>query len=160
MTLRVEGESGSIDTTVGIIKSGTTEASGGNVNLSTENTTTGGNIQTATINTSSTGSGNGGNISAIAGEIGDIDTSNGILKTTSARGNGGNVKLKVQSGSISPGDIDTSVDGKGNGGVIKLIATDTPGLIDTSSSTLDSSSQQGNGGNITVKYSRRQHQQW
>ncbi|MBV6625616.1 MAG: filamentous hemagglutinin N-terminal domain-containing protein [Rivularia sp. (in: Bacteria)] len=148
--LRVEGDRGSIDTTVGIIKSGTREASGGNVSLSTENTTTSGNIQTATINTSSTGSGNGGQITATAGDIGDIDTSNGILKTTSSRGNGGNVSLTVKSGSISPGNIDSSVDGSGTGGAINLRATDIPGLIDTSSSTLDSSSQQGDGGNITI----------
>ncbi|MGB3756056.1 MAG: filamentous hemagglutinin N-terminal domain-containing protein [Rivularia sp. (in: cyanobacteria)] len=148
--LRVEGDSGSIDTTVGIIKSGSTQANGGNVSLSTENTTTGGNIQTATINTSSTGSGNGGQITATAGDIGDIDTSNGLLNTTSSSGNGGNVNLTVESGSISPGNIDSSVDGSGTGGAINLTATDIPGLIDTSSSTLDSSSQQGDGGDITI----------
>ena len=150
ISLQVQGDGGSIDTTVGTLKSGSTKANGGEVTLSTEPTTTGGNIQTATINTSSTDSGNGGRIVIATGEIGDIDTSNGLLNTTSKSGNGGNVHLTVKEGSISPGNIDSSAEGNGTGGDISLTATSTPGLIDTSSSTLDSSSKGDNGGNITI----------
>ena len=150
ISLQVQGDSGSIDTTVGTLKSGSTKATGGNITLSTEPTTTGGNIQTATINTSSTHANNGGQVDITAGEIGDIDTSNGLINTTTKDGNGGNVNLTVREGSISPGNIDSSAEGNGTGGAINLTATSVPGLIDTSSSTLDSSSKGGDGGNITI----------
>ena len=150
ISLQVQGDSGSIDTTAGTLKSGSTKAIGGDVTLSTESTTTGGNIQTATINTSSNNSDNGGRIKIAAGEIGNIDTSNGLLNTTSKSGNGGNVYLTVREGGISPGNIDSSAGDNGAGGGINLTATSTPGLIDTSSSTLDSSSKGGNGGNIVI----------
>ena len=150
ISLQIQGDSGSIDTTVGTLTSGSTKATGGNVTLSTEPTTTGGNIQTATINTSSTHANNGGQVDITAGEIGDIDTSNGLIDTTTKNGNGGNVNLTVREGAISPGNIDSSAEGNGTGGAINLTATSVPGLIDTSSSTLDSSSKGDDGGNITI----------
>ena len=152
IALQVQGDGGSIDTTAGTLRSGTVDANGGNVVLSTEPTTTGGNIQTSTINTSSK-LGNGGEVRIIAGEIGDIDTSNGLLNTTSQEGNGGNVRLTAKEGNISPGNINSSARGNGSGGAITLTATSVPGLIDTSSSTLNSSSKNGNGGNITINSS-------
>ena len=150
ISLQVEGDRGAIDTTGGTLTSGSTVASGGTVTLNTAPTTTNGNIQTATIDTSSTGTGNGGAINITTGETGNIDTSNGLLDSTSVAGNGGNVALTVTEGNISPGNIDSSVGGEGTGGDIVLRATSTPGLIDTSSSTLDASSQGGDGGDIII----------
>lgn len=150
ISLQVQGDRGAIDTTSGTLTSGTTAANGGAVTLNTAPTTTNGNIQTATIDTSSTGTGNAGPITITAGEIGDIDTSNGELNSTSMAGDGGDVAFTVTQGNISPGDITSSAGGEGTGGDIVLRATSTPGLIDTSSSTLDASSQGGDGGNITI----------
>ena len=108
----------------------------------------------------------------------DIDTSGGTLDSSSARGEGGDITLKafdsittgditsgggqieiISSGSYPWGSIDTSgagsIDTSGAGSIdtsgAGSIDTSGAGSIDTSGGTLDSSSDQGEGGDITLK---------
>ncbi|AFY83474.1 filamentous hemagglutinin family N-terminal domain protein [Oscillatoria acuminata PCC 6304] len=88
--------------------------------------------------------GNGGNIT-LTSTTGAIDTRAGYLSSW-AGGNAGSVTLQAF-GPILTGIIDSYAQGSGTGGDITLAST--TGAIDTSSAFwFDSSSEQGNAGNI------------
>lgn len=144
--MKVESVEGSIDTTSGTVTSGSTVASAGSVELTTND----GNISVANIDANSTGAGNGGHIELKAGSGGDIDTTNGTLNTTSVDGNGGAIELTTDKGNIQTGDLDSSTEGTGTGGAIALTNNQDPGIINATSGTIDSSSTDGDGGNITM----------
>lgn len=114
-----------------------------------------GNISATDVNTNSGDDGLGGTIDLtikiVAGEIGDIDTSNGLLNRTSKGGDGGDVSLAVAEGGIDTSTIDSSSNGNGNfGGNISLTVENTKGAIDTTTGSLISGNGKGSAGDIDL----------
>lgn len=144
--LNVQDIEGSIDTTAGTLTSGTTVADGGKIEL----TTVDGNIQTADLNSSAIEAGNSGNIILEAGGGGDVDTTNGLVNSTAVDGNGGTVNIDTDDGGIQTANIDTSTSGTGTAGAINMSVAGSPGLINATSGTLEASSSDGDGGNVTL----------
>ncbi|MGQ4648025.1 CHAT domain-containing protein [Lyngbya aestuarii] len=116
-TINLTSNSGTIDTSAGIIFSGGLAANcppacdGGNINLSAA-----GNITTGDINTSAVGSGQAG-ILTISSE-GAIDTTAGQLNSSANGGDGGVIKLSTTN-QISTNQINSSSNA-GKGGDISL----------------------------------------
>ena len=147
---------GEIDTSAGNIDTGTANFSTGNSGTVTLNAQ--GDITTASINTivGLKSTGNAGTIS-LTSKAGAIDTSKGVLDAGTTFGNGGKIEFNA-AGNITTGRILSYVvnQGSGNAGEISLISTG--GVIDTTKgitkdetkANLDSRSEGGNGGNITL----------
>jgi filamentous hemagglutinin family protein len=127
---------------------------GGNIqtgDIDTRNSGNGGNIFFSARQNITTGSilanaanGNGGQIS-LTSLGGNIDTSAGILDTSSGSGDGGAISLKA-SGNITTGILDSTSD-SGLGGNITV--TSTGGAISTLGD-LRSYSSQGNSGSVAL----------
>ncbi len=135
--ISLTSNNGKIDTTAGFLESASTEGNGGNVFISAN-----GNIYTADISSIS-GISHGGQIDFTSNN-GEIDTTAGLLDSSSDGGNGGNIFLSAN-GNIYTADI-SSVSFFSHGGQINL--TSNNGEIDTTAGLLNSASTQGNGGNI------------
>ena len=118
------------------------------------NITTGGNIR-AFVGTGGTGS--GGDITLIS-RTGGIDTRANILFASTASGNGGDVTLKA-AGNIFTGGTPTQAGiqsfsgagGTGEGGDILLQST--AGEINTTQGALNSTTESGSAGDITIRAS-------
>jgi filamentous hemagglutinin family protein len=91
--------------------------------------------------------GNAGNIS-LTSTTGAIDTTAGSLDAGTTFGNGGTISLKAQS-DITTADLRSYVVNNGRGDAGNISLTSTGGAIDTKAGTLDSASNEGNGGDIT-----------
>jgi filamentous hemagglutinin family protein len=142
--ITLESRSGAVDTSAGSLSSYSLESDGGSVTLSAS-----GDIKTSDIFSYSHGTGSGGNI-ALNSSAGGIDTSNSEfprLDSSSSLGNGGSVSLNA-SGDIKTGDIMSHSEGTSSGGKIEL--NSRAGAIDTAGGSLSSSSDQGNGGAVTL----------
>lgn len=127
---------------------------GGNVNLSTA----GGSIRTLDVTTQSEGAGAAGDITFdIASNsegIGQIDTSGGTLRASSANGSGGNVSLTTAAGNIDTSDIVTDASSTGNAGSITARINGGQGSIDTTAGSLQATASSGNGGDISLTTNR------
>ncbi|MEG4573052.1 filamentous hemagglutinin N-terminal domain-containing protein, partial [Microcoleus sp. N3A4] len=170
ITLSVTGGTGAIDTTAGTLYSTSQSGNGGAIALSTA----GGNITTGVVGSLSSGAGTGGKITlSVTGGTGAIDTSNSYLNSASQSGNGGAIALSTAGGNITAdlnsasqsgnggaiavsttgGSISASLNsassGAGTGGNITL-STGGIGAIDTTGKLLNSSSESGNGGAISL----------
>ncbi|MEQ9549185.1 MAG: filamentous hemagglutinin N-terminal domain-containing protein [Coleofasciculus sp. G3-WIS-01] len=132
-------KNGEIDTTAGLLDSASTGGNGGDIFLSAN-----GNIYTADISSVSLFS-NGGQID-FTSKNGEIDTTAGLLNSSSTEGNGGNIFLSAN-GNIYTADI-SSISGFFQGGQINF--TSNNGEIDTTAGLLNSASSEGNGGDITL----------
>ncbi|MBW4495392.1 MAG: CHAT domain-containing protein [Oscillatoria princeps RMCB-10] len=161
--ITITSSTGGIDTTSGCwLSSNSSKGNGGSVTL-----TASGDIKTGYIYSFSgndydlytgmpAGTGNGGNIT-LNSSAGAID--GGSLDSHSNQGNGGSVTLTA-SGDIKIGGIssyssgywepytETWVGGTGTGG--NIVLTSSAGGIDTALGVLDSSSEQGEGGAVTL----------
>ena len=119
-------------------------------------TTVDGNISTSDLNSSSTSTGTGGAISLeVDRDFGDIDTTTGILNSSSESSNGGDISLTTASGNIQTSSIISRSNGAGIGGDISM-TTDEAGSISTTNGTepiLDSSSADGTGGDVNLESS-------
>jgi filamentous hemagglutinin family protein len=156
-SVTLTSNAGTIDTTAGSINTSTPiaiVADGGAVTLNAKS-----DIRTASIITfvAATSIGKAGNIS-LTSTAGAIDTSKGVLDAGATDGSGGSIALTAV-GNITTGRILSYIrnEGSGNAGDISLISIG--GAIDTTKDTtkdetkanLDSRSEEGNGGNITLK---------
>ncbi len=123
---------------------------GGNITFNTA----GGNISTLDVDSSVNGEGTAGNIdfniSANSEGTGAIDTSSGTLDASSAEGEGGEIALTTAEGNIDTADVNSFSNGDENGGEIKLNISGGLGSIDTTNGTLNSTSEGGDGGEITL----------
>ncbi|NEQ40619.1 MAG: filamentous hemagglutinin N-terminal domain-containing protein, partial [Okeania sp. SIO3I5] len=152
--------SGSIDTSIGFLRSFSESGNAGDVDI-TSNL----DLITGDIDSRSNGSGEGGSIT-LESTGGNIDSSSGELSSSSLNGNAGTVSLTSQ-GNITTGNIssfagqdrgeaedeDSENSVSGNGGDITLKAG---GTIDTTAGTedessLESFSRDGSGGNIILE---------
>lgn len=139
---------GQIDTSSGTIDASSTTGEGGSITF----TTAAGNIDAADVTASTTGSENAGEIKFnIEGGVGSIDTTNGALTATAEEGDGGEIKLTTNEGSISTSNIDvSSVDGTA-GSEIQLDAAAGTGSINTTTGDLVATSGAGAGGNVELR---------
>ena len=136
--ISLTSQAGSI-TTLGTLDSGITFGSGGSITLKAQNDITTVDIFTRAPNN---GIGDSGDIS-LTSLAGKIDTSAGTTSTVSDNGKGGAIAFTA-AGNITTADILSN--GAQGSGDIKL--TTSNGNIDTIGGTLDSSSDNGNGGAI------------
>ncbi|MGK7872542.1 MAG: CHAT domain-containing protein, partial [Xenococcaceae cyanobacterium] len=145
---------GSVDTSTGVILSGSLGGPGGTVNITATN-----DINTSAIASASLSS-NGGNIT-LTSTNGSIDTTTPSSIATldgfqipqglnsfsfSNSDNGGAITLNA-AGNITTGTINSS-GSSGNGGNITINSSN--GAIDTSAGSLNSSSNSGSGGEINL----------
>ncbi|MEQ8972677.1 MAG: S-layer family protein, partial [Coleofasciculus sp. C1-SOL-03] len=138
--IRFTSNSDAIDTSAGFIASASTDGKGGDVTFIAQE-----NITTGTIQSFSRFS-NSGEINFTSNN-GEIDTTAGLLDSSSTRGNGGDIFLSANS-NIYTTDI-SSFSGRYHGGQINF--TSNNGEIDTTAGLLNSASTQGNGGNIFLR---------
>ena len=132
---------GEIDTGAGTLNSSSYDGKGGIVSLTAD-----GNIITSEINTSSLGYSQEGGAIILESVNGFIDTTDGILNSNSDfDGAGGNIQLTAF-GNISTADIQSS--GYIGGGSIALESLN--GEINTGAGILNSNSNQGNGGEVSL----------
>jgi len=146
--ISVSSSAGGINTSAGALDSSSVDGDGGSVTL-----TASGDMKTGDIMSYSQGTGSGGNI-ALSSSAGGIDTSNSefpTLDSSSSQGNGGTVTLNA-SGDIKTGGISSYSYGTGSGGEISV--SSSAGGINTSAGAVDSSSFDGNGGNVTLTAER------
>ncbi|MBW4493705.1 MAG: CHAT domain-containing protein [Oscillatoria princeps RMCB-10] len=146
--INISSSAGGIDTATAWdwLNSSSSQGNGGSVTL-----TASGDIKTGGISSDSYGTGSGGNIT-LNSSAGGINTSGGgTLYSVSRQGNGGSVTLTA-SGDIKTGSITSSSYGTGSGGNIAL--NSSAGGINTSAGAVDSSSVEGNGGNVTLTAER------
>ncbi|WP_143171214.1 tetratricopeptide repeat protein [[Phormidium ambiguum] IAM M-71] len=151
-------QKGSIDTSAGTLNSSSNTAKGSAINLFANN-----DIKTNNITSG------GGDINLVSnrifafGNVGNIDTSSGTLNSTSDAGVGGkislfatgDISLALNGGNITVGDITS------DGGTINLttayqqkisiLTSIVGGDIDTRDGIIDSSSNPGLGGEITLR---------
>ena len=132
VTLRSPSDSGSI-TTTGFTLTGADNAT---ITLLANQDITTGNIT------------NPGREITITSNAGNINTSIGVLNTSSTN-DGGAITLTAP-GNITTGDIDSSSQGSGQGGAITL---ESSGTIDTTAGSLNASSVGGDGGAIDLEAS-------
>jgi CHAT domain-containing protein len=83
----------------------------------------------------------------LASTTGEINTSKGILDSSSSFGNGGAIALSA-GGNLTTAQINSSSGSSGNGGAIAL--TSNNGAINTTAGSINSSSSSGNGGAIAL----------
>ncbi|WP_322745265.1 filamentous hemagglutinin N-terminal domain-containing protein [Coleofasciculus sp. LEGE 07081] len=147
ITLDVAAGTGSINTTTGTLDSTSATGDGGNVELKTFQ----GSISTADINTFSEDADSvGGTIELKVEDIeGSIDTTGGTLTSGSTVADGGKIELTTSDGNIQTDNLDSSATGTGNGGKIDIDAGGG-GDIDTTNGTLDSTTVDGNAGDIKL----------
>ncbi len=128
-------ENGAIDTSGGDVTSVARRGNAGNVLMNAFGNITTANIKSFVANTGQTGLGNGGNI-VLSSTTGAIDTTGGILFSSTDSGNGGRVSLTA-AGNIFTGSIQSLVGfrGKGFAGDITLFSQN--GAIDTTAFTID-----------------------
>ena len=121
--------------------------SGGNITLNTFE----GDISTADINASSGDDGNGGKIQlTVNNNIGQIDATNGTIKSTSRNGDGGNITLSTDEGNIGAGNISSFSSQGGMGGDINVDIDAGGGSIDSTVGTINSTSAEGDGGQVRL----------
>ena len=135
--INLASSSGNLDTSAGTLDSSSANGNGGAIALNTPSNITTGNID-------SSGQLSGGNI-GINSSNSTIDTTAGALNSSSANGNGGEIALNTPS-NITTGNINSS--GQLNGGNIGINSSN--GSIDTTAGALNSSSANGNGGDIAL----------
>ncbi|OYQ62080.1 hypothetical protein B9G53_23830 [Pseudanabaena sp. SR411] len=135
---------GSIDTSLGEIGAGNSNiGNGGNVFFQASN-----NIITATISAGTfDGNGNGGIISLVS-QLGSINSTAGLLSTTSL-GNAGSIFLQAL-GNILTSDLAAGSTFIGNAG--RISANSTNGVIDTTLGTVRARINGGNGLGGTVDF--------
>jgi filamentous hemagglutinin family protein len=133
---------GAIDTTAGTLTVDAQTGNAGIINLQAV-----GNITTSNLNSSAVILGNAGQIS-VTSTGGAINTTLGIINTTTQTGLGGNTTFQA-SGNITTGQILAT--GLLGGGTINL--TSNNGVINTTVGSIDASSTNGNGGNTTFQAS-------
>ncbi|MCL1468551.1 filamentous hemagglutinin N-terminal domain-containing protein, partial [Argonema galeatum] len=121
-------------TTGGKISTANITSKGGNINLTSNNST----VTTANLDASST-AGNGGAIALSAPN--DINTGN--LTSHSNTGTGGNLTINSQNGIVKAGDLDASGNSKGGDITVKAQIEITAGKI-------NSSAVIGDGGNVFI----------
>ncbi|NER20834.1 MAG: filamentous hemagglutinin N-terminal domain-containing protein [Symploca sp. SIO1C2] len=167
--ISLNSNSGAIETTAGILNSGSLAGNGAIITLTAADTITtneivsvgnddGGNIALSTngqITTlgdisSSSNNGNSGQISLTSNNDA-IYTTASTLNSISVAGDGGAVTLNANS-DISIGNIQSFSIDNGDGGEIKL--TSHNGIVNTTVGTLNSGSVSGHGGAITVAAER------
>ncbi|MEQ9549240.1 MAG: CHAT domain-containing protein [Coleofasciculus sp. G3-WIS-01] len=140
--ITITSQAGSIDTSGGLIDvnagSGSANANGGDVTI-----TALGDIITGEIQARGELSGGEINLTSTAGSI---DTNAGTLFTSSDNGTGGAIALDA-AGDIITADVLTN--GAEGSGEIKL--TSSSGSIDTTEGTIDSSSDNSDGGAISLE---------
>ena len=169
--IAIVSSAGGINTSAGAVDSSSVEGDGGNITLSAERNIITGEILSASGEITSTtdesgtegissegGTGTGGNIS-LESRSGAIDTSAGNLSSYSLESDGGSVTLSAF-GDIKTGEIRSSSGfydpntyawlGTGSGSGGNITVSSSAGGIDTTSGSLDSSSNQGNGGSVTL----------
>ena len=132
---------GAIDTTKGTVTSQIRDGSNGTGRAGAITFTASGDIQTATVNASAE-KGNGGNIQ-LTSNNGTINTTTGDLATDSRSGNGGAIFLSAFN-KITTNRIISEAGGIGNSGDITL--TSSAGNIDTTKGTVTSEIQDNSDG--------------
>ncbi|NEP11364.1 MAG: filamentous hemagglutinin N-terminal domain-containing protein [Symploca sp. SIO2C1] len=137
--ISLESDSGSIDTTAGLLNSGSILGNGAKITVSAEN-----DINTASIYSGSR-DGNSGEIS-LESNSGSINTTEGSLNSGSSARDGSPITLTAN-GNIVTRDI-FSASNQGNGGKIQF--NSHRGAIDTTAGTLFSISNAGNAGEIAL----------
>ncbi|MBD2461336.1 CHAT domain-containing protein [Oscillatoria sp. FACHB-1407] len=139
--IRLESFSGSINTSAGSVLTSSI-GNGGTVILSAPEGIITGTIDASAVN------GSGGNVSLNANTENIIA---GDINSFSQNGNGGNVTLTASQGDITTEAIDTrgaiNTGSTGNSGAIRLTSG---GNINTTGGALNTSSQNGDGGNIAL----------
>ncbi|MEQ9485499.1 two-partner secretion domain-containing protein [Coleofasciculus sp. F4-SAH-05] len=135
--IRFISHNGAIDTTAGTIASFSNDGTGGDISFMAQEGITTGDIQSFSVSSHS------GQIN-LTSTNGRIDTTAGELDSASTGGTGGDITF-VAHDHIQTGNINSS-SRFSNSGEISL--TSTNGRIDSTTGWLDSSSIEGNGGNI------------
>ncbi|NER49969.1 MAG: filamentous hemagglutinin N-terminal domain-containing protein, partial [Symploca sp. SIO1A3] len=162
--ITLKSDNGAIDTTAGIINSGSVAGSGATIKLTAADTImtnemlsagddgggdiiflTDGNITTLGDISSATNNGDSGKITFISNS-GNIDTTAGTLNSASDTGNAGEINL-VANSDITTRDVQ-SFGNSGDGGAIALRSDN--GTIDTTIGILNSGSVSGDGATITL----------
>ena len=139
--VQITSTNGDIDTTAGNVSTRARERNGGDVTLTAQGSVTTGLIR-------SDGQLQGGNVQ-ITSTNGDIDATAGffaIIEAFSDEGNAGDVTLNAQ-GNVTTGLIRS--DGRLQGGNLEI--TSTNGEIDTTAGTLETFSEDGNAGDVTLQ---------
>ncbi|MEQ8968967.1 MAG: filamentous hemagglutinin N-terminal domain-containing protein [Coleofasciculus sp. C1-SOL-03] len=133
---------GSIDTSAGLIDAGASLGSGGTITIMAQKDIITATLFSYVINANG---GNAGNISMTSTE-GSINTSAGQILATTPADKGGQVSL------MAPGDIITArIDASGNQSAGNINLTSTAGAIDASAGDLSTSSDNGDGGSVTLE---------
>lgn len=143
-SISLTSTAGAINTSAGSLNAGTTFGNGGAITLNAQNDIITADLRAYVVND---GSGNAGNL-FLTSTMGAINTTGGILYSLSENGNGGTVNLNATD-SITTGNIQSYSLVSGTGGAINIIST--VGSIDTSASSLDSTSETGDGGAIALQ---------
>ncbi|MEG4602683.1 filamentous hemagglutinin N-terminal domain-containing protein, partial [Microcoleus sp. F6_B3] len=147
INLSITGGTGAIDTTAGnLLSFSQLTGNGGSIALSTA----GGNITTGVLNAFSSDAGGGNINLSITGGTGAIDTIAGEVISFSQAGNGGTITFSTAGGNITTGDLSSFSLDAGTSGNINLSITAGTGAIDTTAGILNSFSQAGNGGEIAL----------
>ncbi|WP_199248981.1 CHAT domain-containing protein [[Phormidium] sp. ETS-05] len=136
-SIEITSDAGVVDTTGGDIQSFSANGRAGNVTLNAA-----GHVETASI--LSSGRMRGGDIAITSASTDSIDTTAGSLETYSTEGSAGSITLS------SPGNImaaDMRSEGATTGGSINLTSS---GDIDTSGGDIDTYSEDGTAGDVTV----------
>ncbi|GAB4303293.1 MAG: hypothetical protein Fur0025_44550 [Oscillatoriaceae cyanobacterium] len=136
-SIEITSDAGVVDTTGGDIQSFSANGQAGNVTLNAA-----GHVETASI--LSSGRMRGGDIAITSASTDSIDTSAGSLETYSTEGSAGSITLS------SPGNImaaDMRSEGATTGGSINITSD---GNIDTSGGDIDTYSEDGTAGDVTI----------
>jgi len=137
-SINISSVQGAVDTTAGSLES-FSDGAGGVIALEAA-----GNIATGLIRSRSFGAASGGSIRLNSG--GAIDTTGGVLESSSSSGDGGPIGLTTQGGNISTALVISEAFGEtGSGGDITVTVNGTTGSIDTTAGDLRSSSYGGGG---------------
>ncbi|MEB3831914.1 CHAT domain-containing protein [Phormidium sp. CCY1219] len=144
ITLTIEG-SGDIDVNSATIDASSESGDGGAISIST----TDGNITTDNLNSAALNAGNAGEITLTVEGTGDIDTHPSTVNASSESGNGGAISISTTDGNITTGDLNSAALNAGNAGDIAVTIAGS-GNIDTHPSTVNASSESGNGGAISL----------
>ncbi|HIK11842.1 MAG TPA: CHAT domain-containing protein [Oscillatoriaceae cyanobacterium M33_DOE_052] len=136
-SIEIASETGVVNTAGGNIQSFSANGQAGNVTLNAA-----GHVDTASI--LSSGRTQGGDIAITSASTDSIDTSAGSLETYSTEGSAGSITLSSP-GNIMAGDMRS--EGATTGGSINLTSD---GDIDTSGGDIDTYSENGTAGDVTV----------
>jgi filamentous hemagglutinin family protein len=146
-TIKIDGQDSSEDLLSGIFSQVYTDAVGdtGQVTISTTNLALN---KAATINANNSGQGNAGSIDINATKSITFDRSS--ISSTASEGNGGELNITTPNLSLADfSSIRTSNNGRGDGGLIDINATESI-TLDDNFSNISSTASEGNAGDINI----------